>query len=158
MVKHIILALTKDSSRKVIPALLVLLAITAAPVPVRADTFTTLQSFDGTNGALSNAPPTQVTNGDLYGTTFQGGVDVANAFGGNGYGTLFKVTTSGKLTTLYTFCDNSMHSCTNGAFPNAGLIQAHTNSNLYGTAAAGGVVTNEICDLLGGCGTVFEAL
>lgn len=87
--KHIILALTKNFSRKVIPALLVLLAIMAAPVPVRADTFTTLQSFDGTNGALSNAPPTQVTNGDLYGTTFQGGVDVANAFGGSGCGTLF---------------------------------------------------------------------
>jgi uncharacterized repeat protein (TIGR03803 family) len=47
-------------------------------------------------------------------------------------GTVFKMTTSGTLTTLYSFC--SQQDCADGLHPLAPLIQA-TNGNLYGTAA-----------------------
>src|ERR1039458_4365214 len=97
-------------------------ATTAITLP--AQTFTTLHSFDdGTDGAYPLAGLVQATNGDLYGTASAGGANV--------YGTVFKITTSGTLTTLHSF-DN-----TDGSYPDAGLVQA-TNGDLYGTASAGG--------------------
>jgi uncharacterized repeat protein (TIGR03803 family) len=68
------------------------------------------------------------TDGNLYGTT---------AFGGStgNYGTIFSLTLTGKLTTLYTFC--SQAGCADGVEPLAGLLQA-TNGNFYGTANTGG--------------------
>ena len=49
----------------------------------------------------------QATDGNLYGATNTGGV--------NNGGTLFKITPSGILTTIYNFC--SQHGCTDGALP-----------------------------------------
>ena len=46
------------------------------------------------------------------------------------YGTVFKITPSGTLTTLYSFCSKS--GCADGAYPHAGLVQA-TDGNFYGT-------------------------
>ncbi len=80
-----------------------------------AQTFTTLHSFDGTDGANPNAALIQATNGDLYGTTSGGGA--------NGNGTVFQVTPSGKLTTLYSFCSQS--GCTDGAVPLGGADSGH---------------------------------
>jgi uncharacterized repeat protein (TIGR03803 family) len=51
--------------------------------------------------------------------------------GGNGDGTVFKITTSGTLTTLHSF------DATDGAGPYAGLVQA-TNGDFYGTTFEGG--------------------
>src|ERR1700674_4661598 len=87
-----------------------------------AQTFTTLHSFDDTDGFEPYAGLVQATNGSLYGATVTGG--------GGGRGTVFKITTSGKLTTLYTFC----HCYDYG--PIAVLVQA-TNGNLYGTIPGG---------------------
>ena len=50
-------------------------------------------------------------------------------------GTVFKITPSGTLTTLYSFCSQS--SCTDGAYPYAGLVQA-TDGNFYGTTTRAG--------------------
>jgi uncharacterized repeat protein (TIGR03803 family) len=47
-------------------------------------------------GGQVNSPPVAATDGNLYGT-FDGG-------GTSGLGTIYKITTSGALTTLYTFC------------------------------------------------------
>ena len=47
-------------------------------------------------------------------------------------GTVFKITPSGTLTTLYSFCSQS--ECTDGAQPEAGLVQA-TNGDFYGTTS-----------------------
>jgi uncharacterized repeat protein (TIGR03803 family) len=69
----------------------------------------------------------QATNGNFYGTTSAGGA--------NGYGTVFKITPSGTLTTLYSFC--SQPGCTDGGWVVAGLMQA-TNGDFYGTATEGG--------------------
>jgi uncharacterized repeat protein (TIGR03803 family) len=56
--------------------------------------------------------------------------------GGSGLGgTIFKITPSGKLTTLYSFCSQS--GCADGLSPFAGLVQ-DTDGNLYGTTSAGG--------------------
>jgi len=69
------------------------------------------------------------------------------------FGTVFKITPGGKLTTLYSFCSQG-EPCTDGAYPYAGLIQA-TNGDLNGTTYYGG---SDNCDYGGyvGCGTVFR--
>ena len=101
---------------------------------------TTLHTFcsqsNCTDGARPAAGLVQATDGNLYGTTYEGGA--------NDYGTVFKMTPSGKLTTLHSFCSES--NCTDGASPTAGLVQA-TDGNLYGTTDGGGA---------NGFGTVFK--
>jgi uncharacterized repeat protein (TIGR03803 family) len=103
-------------------------------------TLTTLYSFCPQSGCTDGSYPyaglIQATNGDLYGTTINGGA--------NGYGTVFKITPSGTLTTLYSFCSQS--GCTDGDAPYAGLLQA-TNGDFYGTTSEGGA---------NGYGTVFK--
>jgi uncharacterized repeat protein (TIGR03803 family) len=69
----------------------------------------------------------QATDGNLYGTTSQGGL--------GGQGTVFRITTNGLLTTLLWF------NGTNGASPQASLIQAR-DGNFYGTAEFGGAGYN----------------
>src|ERR1039458_5637979 len=104
-------------------------------------TLTTLYSFcSQTNCADGDEPVSglvQAANGDFYGTTGGGGANVY-------YGTVFKITPSGTLTTLYNFCPQS--GCTDGGNPDAALVQA-ANGDLYGTTYNGG--TN-------GQGTVFK--
>ena len=105
---------------------------------------TTLYSFSDccTDGYNPNAGLVQATNGNFYGTTL--GIPA------NGEGTVFKITPSGVLTTLYSFCSQS--GCTDGGLPYAGLIQA-TDGNFYGTTYEGGTTTT---DCSAGCGTVFK--
>ena len=99
---------------------------------------TTLVSFGNTNGAYPQAGVIQASDGNFYGTTSAGGAYTNLA--GLGYGTIFKLTTNGTLTTLISF------NGTNGASPQGGLMQS-TDGNFYGTTANGG--TN-------GYGTVFR--
>jgi uncharacterized repeat protein (TIGR03803 family) len=112
-------------------AVFVLCAATAISLP--AQTFTTLFSFDGTDGASPFAGLVQATDGNLYGTTTTGGAYIG-VFGTLS-GTAFKITPSGTLTTLYNFC--AIGYCIDGDFPAAGLVQS-TNGNLYGTTEFGG--------------------
>jgi uncharacterized repeat protein (TIGR03803 family) len=110
-------------------------------------TLTTLYSFCSQSGCTDGADPygtlLQASDGDFYGTTSAGGA--------HGDGTVFKITSSGTLTTLYSFCSQS--SCGDGSDPQAGLIQA-TDGNFYGTTSAGG--TSHYCSIDNGCGTVFK--
>jgi len=80
---------------------------------------------DGANPYLGLV---QATNGKFYGTTYAGGA--------HGHGTVFSITTAGKLTALYSFC--SQKKCADGADPIAGVIQA-TDGNFYGVASRGGM-------------------
>ncbi len=118
-------------------------------------TFTTLYSFcpsqsNCTDGAYPQAGLIQGTDGNLYGTTSQGGVS-GGSCKGYGCGTVFKITTSGTLTTLYSFCSQS--DCADGEYPVAALVQA-SDGNFYGTTAFGG--SDSACAKGEGCGTVFE--
>jgi uncharacterized repeat protein (TIGR03803 family) len=102
--------------------------------------FTKLRCFDGTDGNLPRAALVQGTNGNFYGTTADGGA--------NNFGTVFEITSNGTLTTLYSFCSQvSQGVCMDGAHPYAGLIEG-TNGNFYGTTNGGGGSSAS--------GTVFE--
>jgi uncharacterized repeat protein (TIGR03803 family) len=98
--------------------------VTALP----AQTFATLLNFGGTNGAYPQYMSLiQGADGNLYGTTGAGGT--------YDQGTVFKVTPTGTLTSLYSFCLKT--NCTDGSGPQAGLVQA-ADGDFYGTTYTGG--------------------
>jgi uncharacterized repeat protein (TIGR03803 family) len=114
----------------------VLVLYAAASFTLPAQTFTTLYSFclhgaPCQDGAEPTAGLIQAANGDLYGTTSIGGANCPPF----GCGTVFKITPSGTLTTLYSFCPLGTP-CTDGDSPNA-LVQG-ADGNFYGTTSAGG--------------------
>ena len=94
-------------------------------------TLTTLYSFCSQHGCTDGGNPyaglVQGSDGNFYGTTFGRGV--------NGYGTVFKITPAGALTSLYSFC--SQTNCADGEYPHSGLVQA-SDGNFYGTTPEGG--------------------
>ena len=104
--------------------------------------FTTLYKFDDDGQVIGRL--IQAADGALYGTATNGGA--------NGFGSAFKITLGGALTTLYSFC--SQHGCSDGFDLTAGLIQA-TDGNFYGVTSLGG---NPNCVVNGesGCGTIFQ--
>jgi uncharacterized repeat protein (TIGR03803 family) len=110
-------------------------------------TLTTLHNFCSQSGCPDGQIPTgplvQGTDGNLYGTTGAGGTGPCSS----GCGTIFKITTTGTLTTLHSF------DLTDGAGPNGGLVQA-TDGSFYGTTYYGGT-TNSNCNS-GSCGTAFK--
>jgi len=112
---------------------------------------TVLYSFCSATGCRDGLDPwaglIQDAAGNLYGTTVLGGV--------NGYGTVFKVDTTGHETVLYSFCSVGGANCTDGAQPYAGLIQ-DAAGNLYGTTLGGGNQNSACMSAYGGCGTVFK--
>jgi uncharacterized repeat protein (TIGR03803 family) len=111
---------------------------------------TTVHNFEGGHEGINPIGGLiQASDGELYGTTSNGGEGTACFYNG-GCGTVFKITMKGKLTTLYRFC--SQANCTDGADPVAGLVQA-SDGNFYGTTFYGGDVG---CGSSDGCGTVFE--
>jgi uncharacterized repeat protein (TIGR03803 family) len=140
--KRIVRELGKLNWAKRACGVFVLCMMTA--IALAAQTFTSLYSFDVTDGGLPYAALVQATNGDLYGTTVDGGA--------SGYGTVFKITPGGTLTTLYSFC--SQTGCIDGEHPYAGLVQA-TNGDLYGTTSLGGGGTYDNAIAYAG-GTVFK--
>jgi uncharacterized repeat protein (TIGR03803 family) len=114
-----------------------------------AGALTTLHSFNDTDG---NAPSALIlaSDGNFYGTTEQGGGESCPR-GSDLCGTVFKITPSGTLTTLYVFCAQT--NCTDGFFPTAALVQGR-DGNLYGTTSEGGAVDQ--CPQHFGCGTIFK--
>jgi uncharacterized repeat protein (TIGR03803 family) len=119
------------------------LALGATTAPAQSWHEVVLHSFDGTDGTNPQAAVIQASDGNFYGTTVGGGA--------NGGGSVFKLTPSGTLTTLYSFC--SQANCADGAEPVAGVIQA-SNGNFYGTTHIGGA--NQSADDGSGGGTAFQ--
>jgi len=117
----------------------------AAAIASPAQTFTTLHSFDGTDGRDPDSALVQGTDGNFYGATASGGAN--KTCSGTTCGTLFRITPSGTLTTLHSF------NGTDGFGPN-GLIQG-SDGKFYGTTSAGGLVT--LCNG-SGCGTIFSII
>jgi uncharacterized repeat protein (TIGR03803 family) len=95
---------------------------------------TALYSFSsGADGATPTGGLIQGSDGNFYGTTFQGGASSA--------GTIFKVTSTGNETVFWSFGSGA-----DGTGPQAALIQG-SDGNFYGTTQAGGA---------SGYGTVFR--
>ena len=101
-------------------------------ISLASDTFTSLASFDKTNGNEPNHTALiQATDGNLYGVTSYGGA--------NGSGAVFRISPSGTLSAIYSFC--SLAGCADGENPYTSLIQA-SNGDLYGATYSGGASNN----------------
>ena len=99
-----------------------------------AQTLSTLYTFSGPDGAGPQAPVTLGNNDNFYGTTSY------SASVADGYGTVFMITPSGGLTTVYKITGGS------GTGPQAGVTLG-SDGNYYGTSPGSD-------DPL--CGTVFK--
>ena len=96
----------------------------AASIGSLAQTLTTLVSFNGTDGANPDAGLVQGTDGNFYGTTSNGGAN------NEPYeGTVFKMTSSGTLTTLSSFCSgkDTMGNSPDGYTPGGQSSRAQTS-------------------------------
>jgi uncharacterized repeat protein (TIGR03803 family) len=112
--------------RLLLPILLLL------PFPARAQWYTALHAFSGSDGASAHAGLVEGTDGNFYGTTGSGGAGAE--------GTVFKMSPAGVLTTIHSFAGND------GENPLAGLVQG-TDGNFYGSTRLGGA---------GNKGTIFR--
>ncbi len=98
--------------------------------------FTTLVTFNGSNGLSPYAGMILASDGNFYGTTVAGG--------NSGLGNIYKLTPSGSFTTVAEFSGN--FTTNHGRFPYGGLIEGD-DGNFYGTAFYGGAAD---------CGAVFR--
>jgi len=116
-----------------------------------AGKLTTLYNFCSQTNCADGRNPfaglVQGADGNFYGTTLNGGTSASNC-GAFGCWTLFRITPSGTLTTLYDFCSKT--NCTDGGNPYSGVMQA-LDGNFYGTTWQGGA-----CPPGCGSGTVFR--
>ena len=112
-------------ARRALILLLTLLSVTSVKTHAQpASLLTNLWAFNGTNGAGSRSPLLLGSDGWFYGTSDSGG-----SIGG--WGTVFKVTANGALTSLYSF------SKSDGAYLSAGLTAAN-DGTFYGATSQGG--------------------
>ncbi len=115
--------------------------------------FTTLYNFCSKPNCVDGSGPyaglVQGTDGNLYGTTIQGGTHYNGKACAGTCGVIFKISPEGQFSTLYNFC--SQANCADGVA--AGAIMQATNGNFYGTTQAGGVSGG--CRGIG-CGTIFS--
>lgn len=95
-----------------------------------AQTFTSLHSFDGNDGANPYGVAVQGMDGNFYGMTPSGGAYQA--------GTIYKMTSAGEVTQLYAFCSSTTGCYGDGISPSGNLVQ-EPNGNFYGTASRGGL-------------------
>jgi uncharacterized repeat protein (TIGR03803 family) len=121
---------------------IVFLAVMLIPFSITGPTFAgtvgfkTVINFHPPDGQ-PNAPLIKATDGNFYGTTIRGGA--------NDDGTVFRLSITGQLTTIYSFCTPPR--CFDGAFPYEGLVQT-SDGNFYGTTNGGSTATFH--------GTVFK--
>jgi len=126
----------KDSGITLIA--LMILAIAAlfvvTVIPARAQTETLIYQFKATPDGANPKAGLVLKGKTLYGTTWEGG---AYGSGDTGFGTVFKLTTSGKETVLYNFAGPW-----NDAAQPMGSVVLDTAGNIYGTSLNGGVNYN----------------
>src|SRR5664279_3943944 len=96
-------------------------------IGVHAQTYKVLHTFNYTDGSQPIAPLVFDPQGNLYGTTFSGGL--------SGYGTVFELSPNSDGT----WSESIIHAFTNGrdgAGPNGGVVLANGNE-MYGVAEGG---------------------
>jgi hypothetical protein len=114
--------------------------------PIYASAPTVLVNFNGTNGASPRGIIADA-NGDLFGTTYQGGANPND-------GTVFEIKNTGTVAApIYASTPTTLINFDgiDGANPVAGLI-ADANDDLFGTTYGGGVANNGFSN----GGTAFE--
>jgi uncharacterized repeat protein (TIGR03803 family) len=108
--------------------------------PAQAQGQATLYTFTGTPDGANPQSRLTFSGGNLYGTTYDGGL---------GFGTVFELAPDGTggwtETVLYSFC--SVANCADGQNPTYSHVTFDSQGNLYGTAFGGGA---------NGFGVVFE--
>jgi uncharacterized repeat protein (TIGR03803 family) len=119
---------------KTLRLVLVAVALAMTSGAAKADTLTNLYNFGGADGANPFAGLIQGTDGKFYGTTYSGGTN-------GGFGTMFRFSSAGALSTLYSF------SMVSGPKPLPGVLTQGSDGNFYGTTEAGGTNFN---------GTIFS--
>ncbi len=107
---------------------------------VQAQSFSVLYSFTVADGDDTKPGLVRDKEGNLYGTTVQGGNLSCNA-APSGCGVVFKIDTTGTETVLHSFTGGA-----DGAILYGGLVRDKAG-NLYGTTSNGGA---------SGVGTVFK--
>jgi uncharacterized repeat protein (TIGR03803 family) len=105
-----------------------------------AGALTTLVTFNGTNGTFPHGGLLQASDGSFYGAT-------TGDNGATNFGTIYKVTPAGTLTTLVTFTGP------NGAFPRSYLTLG-SDGNFYGATNTGG--STYVSPSSQGNGTIFQ--
>jgi uncharacterized repeat protein (TIGR03803 family) len=98
----------------------------------QAQNFTVLYSFTGAADGANPSTATMVRDakGNLYGTTQFGGDNTCNVSLHEGCGTVFRLDTSGNLTSLHIFKGGAQGLASSG-------LALDGNGNLYGTAGGG---------------------
>ncbi len=112
---------------------------------------TVLHTFGGSDGAYPDSVLLFDSEGNLYGTTENGG---SSQVCQGGCGTVFELSPqngSWSETVLYSFC--SLSDCADGFVPGNGPLVRDANGNLYGTTETGGAYRN--CNGQG-CGVAFK--
>ncbi len=110
-----------------------------------------LYSFTGkADGGAPESGMVRDAAGNLYGTTFKGGILGGTCPSLGGCGVVFKLGTSGKLTVLHAFTGGS-----DGWGPFFPSFTMDSSGNLYGVTDLGGNYAG-ICALNPGCGVVFR--
>jgi len=105
----------------------VLVVFAASGIPVAAQSFTTLHSFRGAEGANPYAGLVQGLDRHLYGTSTYGGA--------YGLGNILQIAPSGEVTSIYAFCAQS--DCPDGEFPVSTLVMG-PDGDFYGATQNGG--------------------
>jgi uncharacterized repeat protein (TIGR03803 family) len=132
------------SGARLLAAALAVVLVGLAAQPAQAQSYKVLYAFTGSpDGAFPYAGLVQDAASNLYGTTAQGGTGNCTNDGVTGCGAVFKLSSGGTETVLYSFGDGA-----DGAYPWAGLLLEATG-NLYGTAELGGDLK---CHAPFGCG------
>jgi uncharacterized repeat protein (TIGR03803 family) len=120
-------------NRSCFTGLLIVASLLWGSRPAAAQVVTPLYTFDGADGSHPVGELVQAQDGLFYGTTREGGAA--------GFGTIYKITAGGLLTTLHSFSG-----AVDGAFPEGALL-AGPDGYLYGTTSERGP---------GGAGTIFR--
>src|SRR5215208_3421980 len=133
-------ALSTDAARSAAAAAVLAIASSAGATSLRV-----IHSFGGPDGVSPASGLVDGGDGFLYGTTFYGG-NVVPDKNPDGYGTIFRVDSSGAFATVHRF------DRINGERPN-GLVRG-PDGLLYGTTSHGGDLDPD--SFSGGGGTLFR--